>query len=168
MPKRFMIVPRSCTVAPNTPAEQTTWSPALSRPITHDRIADMPDEVATQHSAPSSAASRSSNTFTVGIGEARIDVARLLVAEARRRLRRALEDEARGEIQRLGMLAELAALDAGAHRQRFQLVFVVMYRWRVSHKQKTRSASTLNRVSLALAVFITRPQADHQIGAHAS
>ena len=41
--------------------EATMWSPALSSPITVARIADMPEAVATQLSAPSSAASRSWN-----------------------------------------------------------------------------------------------------------
>src|SRR5204863_9466994 len=42
--------------------------------------------------------------------------------EACRRLRRVLEDEARGEEQRLGMLLELAARRAGAHAKGGQLV----------------------------------------------
>ena len=67
MPKRCRMVPNNCIVAPNTPAEQTTWSPDLSSPIAVDRIAAMPDAVATQHSAPSSAARRCSNTVTVGL-----------------------------------------------------------------------------------------------------
>ena len=82
----------------------------------------MPDEVAMQHFGAFERGEPLLEHFHRGIGEARVDVARLLVAEARRRLRRGLEHEARGEIQRFGMLAELAALDAGAHRQRVQLI----------------------------------------------
>src|SRR6185437_4721838 len=55
------------TVAPNRLREATMWSPAESRPITQERIADIPEEVATQASAPSSAASRSSKAVTVGL-----------------------------------------------------------------------------------------------------
>jgi len=57
------------------------------------------------------------------VGEARVDVARLLVRKPRSSLRRRLEHEARREVQRLGMLIELAALDPGAHRQRFRLIW---------------------------------------------
>ena len=57
-----------------------------------------------------------------GIGEARIDIARRVVAEAVRGLRGILEHEARGEEQPFRVLVELAAMDAGAHRQRFDVV----------------------------------------------
>ena len=48
----------------------------------------------------------------------------LSLGETLGRLRGALEHEARGEIQGFGMLAELAAFDAGAHRQRIEVVIV--------------------------------------------
>ena len=57
------------------------------------------------------------------IGEARIDVARLLADEARGGLCGALVHEARCQEQRLAVLAELAAHRPGAHRQSFRLVF---------------------------------------------
>ena len=50
-----------------------------------------------------------------GIGEARVDEAFLAAAEARRGLLGAVEDEARGEEQRLGVLVELGAPLAGAY-----------------------------------------------------
>ena len=59
-----------------------------------------------------------------GIGETRIDIAGLPVREALRRLRGRLEHEARREEQRIGVLAELAALGARPHRQGFQPVIV--------------------------------------------
>jgi hypothetical protein len=52
-----------------------------------------------------------------GVGEARVDVARFLARETAAACGGAVEDEARGEVQRLGVLVELAALGAGAHRQ---------------------------------------------------
>jgi hypothetical protein len=68
------------------------------------------------------------------------------------------------------MLAELAALDAGADRKRFQLV-VFRHDFGIQIK-KPVSAFAKNGFSLALAVFVytsgfhrRRPQADHQIGA---
>ena len=39
--------------------DETIWVPAFISAITQPRIADMPDDVAMQHSAPSSAARRS-------------------------------------------------------------------------------------------------------------
>ena len=47
--------------------EETIWSPVLSRPIQVAVIADIPDAVATQRSAPSIAASLSSKARTVGL-----------------------------------------------------------------------------------------------------
>jgi len=67
MPNRPSTSLKSRTVAPNTPAPQTTWSPALSRASAVARMAAMPELVATASSAPSSAASRSSNIRTVGL-----------------------------------------------------------------------------------------------------
>src|SRR5262249_40144797 len=67
MPNRGSQLLSSCTVAPNSPREATMWSPARAKHITQARIADMPDAVATQASAPSSAASRSCNMSTVGL-----------------------------------------------------------------------------------------------------
>ena len=61
------MVPKSCTVAPNTAFEHTMWSPAFSSAIAVARIAAMPEAVATQLSAPSSAARRSWNIDTVGL-----------------------------------------------------------------------------------------------------
>jgi hypothetical protein len=49
-----------------------------------------------------------------GVGEARIDIAFGAAGEPRRRLGCILEHEAGGQIHRLRMLAELAAVDAGA------------------------------------------------------
>ena len=66
-PKRARMVPNSVTVEPNTALEHTTWSPAFSSAIAVIRIADMPEAVARQLSAPSSAASRSWNIVTVGL-----------------------------------------------------------------------------------------------------
>ena len=66
-PKRFRMLLNSCTVAPKTLCEATMWSPAFSSPITQARIADMPEAVATQHSAPSSAARRSWNARPSGL-----------------------------------------------------------------------------------------------------
>ncbi|MCY1448552.1 hypothetical protein D9M71_652310 [compost metagenome] len=54
-------------VEPNTLWETSTWSPALHRAITVERIADIPVEVATACSAPSRAAMRSSKARTVGL-----------------------------------------------------------------------------------------------------
>src|SRR5664280_123036 len=59
--------PNSTTVEPNTLCEQMTWSPAFSSPMHSSRMALMPDEVAMQASAPSSAARRRSNIVTVGL-----------------------------------------------------------------------------------------------------
>jgi hypothetical protein len=85
------------------------------------------------------------------VGETRVDVARLLLSEPGRRLRGRCEDEARREIERFGMLAELAALDAGAHRERFELILV---RHRSLQKAKNPfSAFAKNGFALALAVF---------------
>ena len=67
MPKRGSQLLNSCTVAPNKLRDATMWSPACIKPITLPRMADMPEAVATQHSAPSSAARRSCSAFTVGL-----------------------------------------------------------------------------------------------------
>ena len=48
-------------------AEATTRSPALTMQATEANIADMPEPVATQSSAPSSSANRFSNIATVGL-----------------------------------------------------------------------------------------------------
>ena len=66
-PNRARMVPNSCTVAPNTALEQTIWSPLFSSAMAVARIADMPEAVAMQDSAPSSAARRSWNIATVGL-----------------------------------------------------------------------------------------------------
>ena len=58
---------KSCTVAPKMLDDETMWSPPFISPITQARIAAMPEAVATQASAPSSAASRSWNAATVGL-----------------------------------------------------------------------------------------------------
>jgi hypothetical protein len=58
------------------------------------------------------------------IGVARIHHARIFARETRRRLRRVLENEARRQVQRLGMLVELAAVNARAHRQGLELKLV--------------------------------------------
>ncbi len=99
------------------------------------------------------------------VGEARIDIARLLVGKPRRRRRRGFEYEARCQVHRLRMLAELAAFDPGAYRQSFQLVLFVHIRHQYSDVKKPVSAFAKNGFALALAVFIKRPQADSQIGA---
>src|SRR5690606_9766372 len=59
--------PISLIVEPNIECEQITWSPDLSRPMHIIRMADMPDAVEMQASAPSSAASRCSKLATVGL-----------------------------------------------------------------------------------------------------
>ena len=56
------------------------------------------------------------------VGEAGVDVAFLLAGETPGGLRRVLEDEAGREVERLGVLAELAALLAGTNRQGFRAV----------------------------------------------
>ncbi|MDT4864496.1 hypothetical protein FQZ97_992590 [compost metagenome] len=60
-------VPISLMVEPNMECEHNTWSPALSRPMHIMRMADMPEAVEMQASAPSSAASRCSKLATVGL-----------------------------------------------------------------------------------------------------
>ncbi|MCY1556084.1 hypothetical protein D3C76_1010170 [compost metagenome] len=67
MPKRLKYFSNRLMVEPNTLRDTSTWSPALHRLITSERIADMPVEVATACSAPSSAAMRSSKVRTVGL-----------------------------------------------------------------------------------------------------
>jgi hypothetical protein len=67
-----------------------------------------------------------------GIGVAGVHHALLFAGEARRRLARVVEDEARGEEERLGMLLELGTRLAGAHALGCDLVFF-------GHK-KTRSS----------------------------
>jgi len=62
------------------------------------------------------------------IGEAAVGIALFLLEEARRGLRRVGEDEARSEIEPFGMLAELAAQHAVAHRARAQSFTVVHHR----------------------------------------
>ena len=59
------------------------------------------------------------------VGEARVDVARLLPAKTGGRLRCVLEHEAGSEEHRLGMLVELAADRPGADGQGFKIEFVV-------------------------------------------
>jgi hypothetical protein len=54
------------------------------------------------------------------IGEAGVNVALLFAGKAPGGLRRTLEDKAGGQVQRLGVLAELAALLAGTNGQRFR------------------------------------------------
>src|SRR6202012_5980 len=49
-----------------------------------------------------------------GVGVARIDIARLVAGEARIGLFGSLVDEALGQVERLGRLAELRAVDAAA------------------------------------------------------
>ncbi len=67
MPNFDRMPPNSCWVAPNRPLEATTWSPACMVAIASDRIADMPEAVAMQASAPSIAASRVCIAVTVGL-----------------------------------------------------------------------------------------------------
>ena len=71
--------------------------------------AAMPVAVAAASSAPSSSARRSSNMRTVGIGDARVRVARLPIGEAVGGVLGAQIAKARGQEQRLGGLAELRA-----------------------------------------------------------
>ncbi len=66
-PKRGRMVPNNCCVAPKMLREATMCSPPFISAITVDRIAAMPVAVATQASAPSSAASRSCRLVTVGL-----------------------------------------------------------------------------------------------------
>ena len=58
-----------------------------------------------------------------GVGEAGVDVARLLADKALRRLFGGIEYEAGSEKQRFGMLIELGAVRARAHRQGVEIVF---------------------------------------------
>src|SRR2546422_10497507 len=55
------------------------------------------------------------------VGEARVDEAAAAAGEARSRLLGVVENEARGEEQRLGVLVELGARLPGAHAQRCQI-----------------------------------------------
>jgi hypothetical protein len=66
-PKRGRMLPNSCCVAPKMLREATMCSPAFIRAITVLSIAAMPVAVATQASAPSSAASLSCIAVTVGL-----------------------------------------------------------------------------------------------------
>jgi hypothetical protein len=59
------------------------------------------------------------------VGEARVDVAVFFARKARSSLRRAVKDEAGGQVERLGVFVELAACGAGANSQRFQLILFV-------------------------------------------
>src|SRR5260221_12856577 len=67
IPNLERTVLNNCTVAPKTPEEHTTWSPAFSVAIAVARMADIPEPVATQACAPWTAASRSWNAVTVGL-----------------------------------------------------------------------------------------------------
>jgi len=67
MPVRARMFENSCTVAPNRPLEATMWSPFFRCARQTAMIAAMPLAIATQSSAPSSAARRSSNMVTVGL-----------------------------------------------------------------------------------------------------
>ena len=67
MPNLPRILLNNCTVEPKIEREATTCSPARIRPITVARMAAMPDENATQRSAPSRAARRDSNMVTEGL-----------------------------------------------------------------------------------------------------
>src|SRR5260221_966413 len=67
IPNLERTVLNNCTVAPKTPEEHTTWSPAFSVAIAVARMADIPEAVATQACAPSRAESRSWNAVTVGL-----------------------------------------------------------------------------------------------------
>ena len=67
MPNFDRMLPNSCWVAPNRPVDATIWSPVCSTAIASDRMADMPEAVATHDSAPSSAANRDWKADTVGL-----------------------------------------------------------------------------------------------------
>ena len=105
------------------PLDATTWSPAFSSAMTIDRIAAMPDAVATQASPPPSAASRCLHRGDGGIGKARIDIA-ILAPENRAAACRRSRNETRGQVQRLAMLVELAAVGAGPHRKRIEVAII--------------------------------------------
>jgi len=77
----------------------------------------MPLAVAMQASAPSRAASR--------VGEAGVDHALLVAGKPRRRLGGVGEDEAGGQVERFGVLVELAAYLAGADGQGLQAILLV-------------------------------------------
>ena len=62
------------------------------------------------------------------IGVARIHHAGVFAGKARCRFGRIPEYEARGQVQRLGMLVELAAMNARAHCQRLEIQFVPPHR----------------------------------------
>lgn len=65
-PKCLRTAFSSWTVVPKMLRGTTIWSADDGSPVTHAKIADMPDAVATHRSAPSRAAMRSSKAFTVG------------------------------------------------------------------------------------------------------
>ena len=77
----------------------------------------MPEAVATQRAPPSSAREALLESAHGGVGESRVDVAGLGLGEAGRRLFGAAEREARGEEDRIVVLAFRAAVLALAHRQ---------------------------------------------------
>jgi hypothetical protein len=66
MPSFARIWSKSGTTVPKTPRAATMWSPVLRSPSVSVATAAMPVAVATQASAPSSAASRDWNIVTVG------------------------------------------------------------------------------------------------------
>ena len=67
MPNFLAIWSNNGTTVPNTAREETMWSPDFNSPNTVAAIAAMPVAVATQASAPSSAARRSWNMVTFGL-----------------------------------------------------------------------------------------------------
>ena len=81
----------------------------------------MPVAVARAASAPSSRRMRSSNMATVGLAKREVDEAGVLVLEARLGLLGGVVDEALGEEQRLGGLAERRAQGAAVHEPRLGL-----------------------------------------------
>jgi hypothetical protein len=122
MPVRARMFENNCTVAPNRPLEATMWSPFFRCASTsrHDRR-----HAAGRGDAVLGAFQRGEALLEHGdgrIGEAGVDVAFLFAGKALGGLRGALEDEAGGQVQRLGMLAELAALLAGANGQRLRAI----------------------------------------------
>jgi hypothetical protein len=113
-----------------------------------------------------------------GIGKTRVDVPRLLARKPRRCLRRAFEHVAgRGE-DRLGILALIGSMLARAHRAGIEAPIIRIVRhglllldyscgagWRWDTGIK-KAANAARAGTLALAAFVSRPQAEAQIGAY--
>src|SRR5467141_963867 len=95
------------------------------------------------------------------VGEARVDEAALAAGEARSRLLGVVEDEARGEEQRLGVLVELGARLPGAHAQRCQIRLFIHKKTRpqaVAQIGATRSVYQAARFKSSCALSASSPE----------